>query len=737
MKGQRLLAFLVSVVAAVAVALLANAPAVGRLTGLERLEYLTLDYRQRISAQNLRVEAGVSDPVVLVLFDSTAVMDWPYLSPFPRPVLAELINSLSAAGARTIGLDVYLDRLFPNLEGDQELHDAIAQAGNVVLAAMTVESDSGRVLRPPHPYFAEVAAGVGAADLPTAFDVVRDGLLLARDGPTQMVPGLSLALYAHSQGISMGPLLDEARAGGRLVLPGLPAAVGEVPEEWRAGEPSTVDRLSFPVRYLGPRSNPEWADAEGVSGTFPAYSASFTPTLAMFTPEFFRDRIVLLGTGFHDSDKFRTPFYDVPLPASLVAEGGAASYGWTFGVEVHANALQNMLDSSFIRTAGMTQVALLILLAALIPAAVTFGLGTGWGAAAALMTMAGVTLLAFSVFAGGFGGLLPGPYLWLPIVVPVLGIGVSYLTATAYVAVVEGREKRFIRRAFGKYVSPDVVAEISKDPESLKLGGQKRQLSLLFSDLAGFTDLSESLDPEELLALLNEYLTEMTTLVMEEGGTLDKYIGDAIMAFWNAPQDQPDHADRALRCAIRMQRRMGELNARWASEGRQTKPFVVRIGLNSGTVVVGNVGGEERFDYSAIGDEVNLAARLEPANKSYETLTMVSEFLVNQASPAAYRLRELDLLAVKGKTLPVRVFEVVEEVGVDLGTEKEQVLKHYESGLRSFRERDWELAQRYFEAALECDPGDGPSKVYLKRSLEFQQSPPVEDWDFVVRRTTK
>jgi adenylate cyclase len=737
MKGQRLLAFLVSVLAALSIGLLASEPSIAGLTGLERVEYLTLDYRQRVTAESLRgAEAGES-PVVLVLFDSTAVMDWDYFSPYPRAILAELVDALAGAGARSIGLDVYLDRTFPNLgEGDQQLRDAMERAGNVVLAAMTVEGEEGRVLRPPHPYFTEVAAGVGTADLPTAFDVVREGTLVVRDGATDMVPGLALALYSHSMGVPPQALMEQARVDGRLDLEGLPSRYGEIPGAWLAGQPSTVDRLSFPIRFLGPRSNPEWADAEGVSGTFPAYSSSFAATVALFSPEFFRDKIVLLGTGFHDSDKFRTPFYDAPLPPSLVAEGGAATYGWTFGVEVHANALMNMLDGEYVRTSGAGLLGLVILINALITTGVVFRWGTAWGAGVMLLTMLGHASLAFAAFAG-VGAVWGGPYLWLPMISPVLAIVVAYLSATAYVAVVEGREKRFIRGAFGKYVSPDVVAEIAEDPESLKLGGQKRELSILFSDLAGFTDLSESLDPQELLALLNEYLTEMTALVMDEGGTLDKYIGDAIMAFWNAPQDQPDHADRALRCAIRMQRRMDELNARWAAEGKQSDPFVVRIGLNTGTVVVGNVGGEDRFDYSAIGDPVNLAARLEPANKTYDTLTMVSEYLVEQVYEEQYQLRELDLMAVKGKTLPVRVYEVVEEVGVDIPEDRAQALKHYDAGLKAFRDRDWELALRYFEAALQADPTDGPSKVYLKRALEFQASPPAEDWDFVVRRTTK
>ena len=339
----------------------------------------------------------------------------------------------------------------------------------------------------------------------------------------------------------------------------------------------------------------------------------------------------------------------------------------------------------------------------------------------------------------------------MPIVAPAVAVLFSYLTSTAYVAIIEGREKRFIRGAFGKYVPPAVVEEISERPEVLKLGGQKRELSLFFSDLAGFTDLSESMDPEELIALLNEYLNEMTQVVMEEGGTLDKYIGDAIMAFWNAPMPVPDHADRALRCAIFMQRKMDrlnerwrgddkmqELNRKWAEKARDMAGFQVRIGVNSGEVVVGNVGGEERFEYSAIGDAVNLAARLEPANKTYGTLSMVSEFTVEKLEdPEAYRLRELDLVAVKGKTQPVKVYELLGFSDEVLAPQREEALEHYARGMEAYHRRDWELAERYFGAALEADPSDGPSRVYLERARNYSTEPPPADWDFVVRRNVK
>jgi len=281
------------------------------------------------------------------------------------------------------------------------------------------------------------------------------------------------------------------------------------------------------------------------------------------------------------------------------------------------------------------------------------------------------------------------------------------------------------------------VDEIAADPSKLKLGGQTRTISVLFSDLADFTSLSEDLEAETLIVLLNEYLSEMTELVLDEEGYLDKYIGDAIMAFWNAPKAAPDHADRALRCAILMQRKMHELNARWRAADPESRELEVRIGINTGEVVVGNVGGKDRFDYSAIGDSVNLGARLEPANKDYNTLVMTSEYTLNAATAGDYRVRELDFMTVVGQQRPVKVYEVLELADGPIAPEKQEALRHYASGMSAYRNRDWELAEQYFAAAVEVDPEDGPSKVYQYRSKQCIAEPPPADWDFVVRRTKK
>ena len=760
MKLQRLLVLALIVVASAGLALLAEEG--GGLTGVNQLRFRTLDWRQNTTMESR--QPGMQEPdttegahrpgrepresdVTIVFFDGLAIEEAPWEQPFPRSHIAKVIDAVSTAGARTIGLDVWLAEREPELnaldQGDDRLRDAIQRAGNVILVGPVEQTDSGPRLGLPDDYFLSVAAGVGAAELPTAFESVRDGALAFRSG-FGLRPTFALAVYAHAKGIDVDSLLAQpirTRPFGRISLPGLPTNEGWVPEDWwDEGMSATEVLIPFPIRFIGPPSS---ANADDPVGAFPAVGSSLIDFTTAFVPELFQDKIVLIGSGFHDSDKFRTFFFNKAPPPEW-SNGSDKVYGYMFGVEIHANAVQNMMDEEYVRSFSAGTELLLLLLMALITGGVAFWKGAGWGGAATVLSIGGLFVVSFWVWAGEvylWPGMtlatLDARFLWLPFVTPSLSGILSYVGSVAYVSVVEGKEKRFIKSAFGKYVSPEVVAEIAERPEALQLGGQKRPLTLLFSDLAGFTTLSERMDPQDLLAHLNEYLSDMTQIVMDEKGTLDKYIGDAIMAFWNAPKDLPDHATRGLRTAVIMQRRMDALNAKWREADPDHEDLVVRIGLNTGTVVVGNVGGAERFDYSAIGDAVNLAARLEPANKSYDTLVMASQFTMDAADASAFRYRELDLIAVKGKEEPVKVYEILELAGTPLPPQREESVGHYALGLAAYKNRDWAGARDHFQAAVDADPKDGPSRVYLGRATEYVTSPPPPDWDFVVRRTSK
>ena len=689
----------------------------------DQLEDETLDWRVRaagrfeIDSTSVNPRAAASE-IRLVMFDSLSTRSWPYESPYPRAVLAGLIDVAGSLGATAIGLDVWLelrqsedlarlDSIKYGRSGDEMLRDAIQRAGNVVLVAPTrfLEGGTAREFLAPHPYFTEVAAAVATADVPTAFETVRDAALTVRT-PQGLLPGFVTALYAVSRGMDVDSLMRAAEEQGFLDLARLPDRYARVGDE-------AVQNM--PLLFVGPPSHHD------VAGAFTRYRSADLTDLGEFTPrEWIEGGIVLMGSGFHADEKFRTPFYEELQPSG-------ESYGWTYGVEVHANALENLLRGQHPTELPATTKALIYLLLALLTVAVTFARGAGWGAAVAIALAVATIVTGWVVFDAEYG------FLHIPFAGSVLTLALAYMGAVAYVSYVEGRQAREIRSAFKKYLAPAIVDQLASDPGKLKLGGEKRQLSIIFTDLAGFTSLSETMDPEDLLSLLNAYLDEMSGIVLDEGGTLDKYIGDAIMAFYGAPLDQPDHAMRACRTAVRMQRRLTRMNEEWKGSGR---PHLgMRIGINSGRPVVGNIGGEQKFDYTALGDAVNLAARLEPACKTYGVDTMISKATRDAAGPALVT-RELELLAVYGKNEPVPVVELVGLADEDLG-ERRELLRLYDDGLAAYRRRDFELALQYFNAALEVDPTDGPSRMYVERSREYIASPPPTDWDFVERRQVK
>ena len=677
-----------------------------------QLEYRTVDLRMRFSP----VAPRDSMDVVLVLFDSSSIAEWPYLSPYPRASLATLIDGIAASGAKAIGLDVYLDRQYPALNaldsGDVKLRDAIARAGNVVLVGPSTGSETSRQWLPPDPFFAEHAAAVATADLPTPFETIRDGVLTVRTD-AGLVPSFALALYAEARDLDLDSLLAATTQKQRLDLPALPVKYAQL------GRNAVT---TVPILFEGPSSRTGFENVEGGAFTaVPAFGIQQLILAGFPLPWNLDGKVVILGSGFHESERFRSPFYDARDSTGVI-------YGWTYGPEIHANALQNLLSGRFTRPLAGGWALLLMFALGVTVAAITFWRGAKWGAAAGVLLITTEFVLAWIAF--------QNDALVIPVVGPLLSIVLSYIAATSYVSIVEGREKRMIKGAFGKYVSPAVVEELVADPARLKLGGDRRHISILFSDLAGFTSLSELLDPQKLVSVLNEYLDEMSAIVLDEHGTLDKYIGDAIMALYGAPAALPDHAVHVCRTAIRMQDRLAELNSMWRGQDPDWPGLKVRIGINTGDPVVGNIGGEKRFDYTALGDSVNLAARLEPACKTYGVGVMIAQPTRAEAGDAIL-VRELDLLAVYGKKEPMRVYELLGMHEDVLPAHRREAIEQYEKGLDAFRRRDFELALQYFRAAVESDPDDGPSALYVDRCDNYLVNPPPADWDFVERRQVK
>lgn len=314
--------------------------------------------------------------------------------------------------------------------------------------------------------------------------------------------------------------------------------------------------------------------------------------------------------------------------------------------------------------------------------------------------------------------------LQLALVLPVLGMlaVASALTLLGWFST--DREKLRLRRTFRYYLSETVMTEMLENPERLKLGGEKRELTVLFSDIRGFTGIAERTAPEALVRFVNGYLTPMTKVVFDEGGTLDKYIGDALMAFWGAPVAQADHALRACRAAMRFLEELERLRPQWAAEG--VGEVEIGVGINTGPMVVGNMGSEARFDYTVMGDAVNLASRLEGANKLFGTRVLLSEE-THARVQAEVCARRLGAVRVRGKQHPTQVYEL-RHLGPPTAAEAD-ALAHFEAGVKAFGARDFEQAERHFQAVLRLWPADGPTRRYLEEVAFLRLSPPGPDWD--------
>ena len=543
--------------------------------------------------------------LVLVLIEEEAKL--PYRSPIPRQHLAQVIEHL--AQAKLIGLDILLDQPSFDQAADARLCQALSQGKNVIAVSYLKDSREYR----PDPYFADELLDYGYSSFATDADVevVRWGTL-SREVEGGLALSLAGCLYAHYLGLDTSQL----RAG----MENAAFPTGRTAIDF-SGPPTAVYRRA--------------GDLPGGFVVCPSHQVA----AGVYPPAFFRDKIVLVGTGLFDApDRFRTPFF-------------AAAYGYekTLGVEIHAQFLRTLMQKAPLRFPSRSwELALVFGLALVMAWAVmVFPLANSAGILLALL--AGWWMAGFVSFEHkGLG---------LPLVTPSLALLFAGGAATAYQALTEGKEKRQTRMLFEKYLAPGVVQQLLEDPSLWKLGGKTVDITVMFADLEGFTSMSEKLEPEAMVKLINEFLSEMSDIILSQGGTIDKYEGDLIMAFFGAPLPQADHGARACRAALQMQERMAELREQWKSLG--LPELRVRIGLHSGPAVVGNMGSKIRSNYTAMGDTVNLASRLEGTNKQFGTYILISATTCEQAGDAEFNYRRLGEVQVKGKSKPTEVYELL------------------------------------------------------------------------------
>jgi adenylate cyclase len=496
----------------------------------------------------------------------------------------------------------------------------------------------------------------------------------------------------------------EKRFFPSLALQTLSAALPDLPLIVKADDHGIVDIRLGPVSIPTNNKGELLVNYYGPGNTFPHFSA--TALLHDEAPDdCLKGRLVIIGNttmGLHDLRP--TPF--------------APSFP---GVELHCTVMENILQQNFLHRSD--RVAPYLDLAALLAVALLFLVLQHFTRGILLATSVGVLLVGYVAATHLF---FLRSSIWLNHLYPSLNLIVAYVGTSAHHYLKEAREKRMIRQTFSLYVHRSVVEEMLAHPERLRLGGEKKELSVLFSDIRGFTSLSEELSPEVLVPQLNEYLTRMSNVVFENLGTLDKYIGDAIMAIFGAPLPQEDHPVRACATALDMVKSLHLLHIQWRERGQPV--LQIGIGINTGVMMVGNMGSEGRFDYTVLGDNVNLASRLEGLTKMYGVPIVVSGATWD-AVEGRFVGRKLDMVRVKGRQRPVAVYEVMDRI--ENHSTYQGPLGVYNEAMERFQKGGWDLALDLFQKVEEWWPGDPPSLLYQRRCKELLECPPSGEWSSV------
>lgn len=635
------------------------------------------------------------DRIVIVAIDNKSIKEigrWPW----SRDTTARLIRKAVQCSPRVIALDIVFSEP-QNPSADAELARAIAEAGNVVLGHFFRHEPQPLTPRARETLASTALRNVtilpGTSSVPlTSFPAVDANI------ETIAPAGIDAGFFNQipdPDGIyrrSLLTILHDGDLHASLSLKGVALYLG--------GEIETVlDQrgiISLSVGGIGVPAHPDgtlpipWY---GPGGTVKSVSAADLMA-GRLDPSTLADRLVFIGfteKGIYD---LRATPFDPAFP----------------GVEIHGTVASAILSQRFIVDTPLVQRSETLLLWGL-PLLLTLllpFLRSGWqGGILLLMTVGMYEAATLILFDRKLVDLSPG--------FPAASLFLTFIGCEIYRNLVIERQGRYLQKAFASYVAPELVSQLVKNPERLRLGGEKRTISVLFSDIRGFTTLSESLDPERLVTILNRYLTPMTRIVMQEKGMLDKYIGDAIMALFNAPLDIEGHADHACRAALAMIDTLEELNREFAREKFPT--LAIGVGIHTGEAVVGNMGAENRFDYTAIGDTVNLASRLEGMTKLYGVPIIISEG-TRQNLTSPFHLRELDLVRVKGKSQPVAIHE--------LRPSPYPEMERYRKALDAWQQGEFDQAAALFLGL----PDDPVIQLYRNRCAELIASPPAT-WDGV------
>jgi adenylate cyclase len=713
---------------------------------VQLLELKSYDFKVRS-----RGERPISGQVAIVAVDEKSLEAkgrWPW----PRTFMADLTDKVSQAGAAVIGFDIFFpekDRYVPFdtvkeaakkkdisklnsesfIEWMQEVGDSDRLFADSILKSERVVL--GYFVYPEEDHSGDTTKKLTAEQM-ELLDFSQYPIVQRFDDQNNPVQLNKMS----SVGISLPEFMNAANSAGYVsFVPEVDGVVRWVPMVMQLGEflfpPLSLQMLKEATQLpLAVR-----IAQFGIDGLKLDESVFPTSENGNFLVNFFGPAFTF--THYSASDVLDGKVGKKELENKIILIGGTAAgthdihttpYGPLYpGVEVHANIIENLIQQDFmLRPEWLRVLDILMILVS--------GIVLGWiSNYFKAYTMAGI--LGF-----GIGGYLLADYylftqkgLWINTIYPIFTQIFVYSGITLFKFGFEEREKRFIKGAFSQYLAPAVVNRLVDNPALLKLGGERKELTAFFSDVAGFSSISEKLEPEELVDLLNHYLTEMTDIMLRYEGTVDKFEGDAIIAFFGAPIPYEDHARRTCLVALEMQDRLAELREDWRKEGKHE--LFMRIGINTGNMVVGNMGSKSRMDYTMMGDSVNLAARLEGVNKQYRTYTMISEYTYEQAKDDV-EVRELDLIRVVGKKEPVRIYELLAKKG-ELNEQFKELLPVFNEGLDHYRNRRWEESIQCMEKVLALDEEDGPALTYFERCITFQAQPPADDWDGVFAMTSK
>ena len=614
--------------------------------------------------------------------------------PLKRSDIAKLTTLIKKLGAEVIALDMLMD--FPNGYGeDPILAEALESAGNTIVVAQLEFDGDGNFQGVNHPTETlKVATESGY----TNHTLIGNKMSRVRFFPEEIeesnVWPFAIKTLAMYKGVE--PKLED----GQLIIGDISVPLDHFNDLW-------VDLPALPpnAMFLA-KDTPAGISAGEILFDLQDIPDDEWDEETEELQELIAGKIVLVGdTSEVSHDIFTSPIGEV------------------YGIEFLADTIYTLMNNAPIRPAGdFTEI---LVFAVLFIAFVLVTMIPKYENALFFLIIA--LYVAFGFYMYVYHGIAFS--MSYSLIACFLSTGFINL----YLFMMERKQKGFIKGAFSQYLSPTVIDQIVENPDMLQLGGEKREMTPFFSDIQGFSTISEGLTPEELVQLLNEYLTAMCDIVSSYHGTIDKFEGDAIIAFWGAPLELPDHATIACHAAIDMQKKNEEMRKTLREQNRPM--LYTRIGMSSGSVVVGNMGSADRMDYTMMGDVVNLAARLEGVNKFYQTFTMIPQSTYELAKDDI-DTRQLDVIRVVGKKEPISVYEVLERKN-QTSSEKSGVVEKFLKALKLYEERNFADASKEFEKVLAIDPDDGPSLTYVKRCGVFLETPPEKDWDGVYTFTEK